>query len=153
MTFKLSDLSVCTVQVQLIRHAAGRRYEVLIRNTHDVDELVGAELRRQDREHFLVIYLDRSNCVIDVERVATGTLSEVTLSPREVFKGAMLANAASVIFVHNHPSGQVWPSFEDVTTTEVLVQAGKLLGIGVQDHVIIGATCWYSFRQQGKMPS
>ena len=76
-------------------------------NPVDVDHLVGDELRRQDREQFLVIHLNTDNTVIGIERVAIGSLTEITMSPREVFKGAILANVNSVILVHQVTSYQV----------------------------------------------
>jgi DNA repair protein RadC len=140
MKFKLSNLKRCTARVQLIRSLAEENFDYHIMWAGDVECLLGDELRKQDREHFLVIYLTSANRVIDIEEVAVGSLNETTVLPREVFKGAILANAASIILVHNHPSGEVTPSKADELITEHLTKIGKMLNIRVLDHIIIGRT-------------
>jgi len=102
-----------------------------------------------DREHFLLIMLDAGNRVIGTNLVSIGTLTASLVHPREVFKPAIPANAASIIIAHNHPSGDAAPSSEDRETTRRLVQAGKVLGIPVVDHVVFTDTRFFSFREQG----
>ncbi|KKM17119.1 hypothetical protein LCGC14_1679030 [marine sediment metagenome] len=92
-----------------------------------------------DRENFYVISLDARNRVIGVEENARGTLTGVEVHPREVFKGAMMMNANSIIVAHNHPSGDNVISREDIELTRRLVKAGQLVGIPVHDHVIVSA--------------
>lgn len=92
-----------------------------------------------DRESFYSLHLDNKNRVVGVEEVSRGTINETTTSPRELFKSAILSNAASIIVVHNHPAGVPEPSESDLETTKRMVAAGKLLGIPVRDHVIVGA--------------
>jgi DNA repair protein RadC len=97
--------------------------------------------------------LDVKNQVIGIHTVSIGNLNSAIVSPREVFKAAILANAASIILGHNHPSGDTTPSPEDIQVTQVLFQAGKLLDIDVLDHVIIGEDgAFCSLRRDGKMP-
>ena len=102
-----------------------------------------------DRESFHVLHLDSRNRVIGHEEAHKGVLTGVEVHPREVFKGAILNNAASVVLAHNHPSGSVDPSQADKELTQRLADAGNLVGIPVRDHVIVGADGCYSFRGAG----
>jgi DNA repair protein RadC len=97
--------------------------------------------------------VNRKNEVIGINTVSVGSLSASIVSPREVFKPAILANAAALICAHNHPSGAPTPSAEDRALTERLSQAGKLLDIQVLDHIIIGdgTTAYYSFADTGTL--
>lgn len=115
----------------------------------------GAELLRQylgaaDREHFVVILLDRKNAPIGINTVSIGSLTASVVHMRETFKAAILANAAAILCGHNHPSGDPEPSREDRALTKRLVDAGKLLGIAVVDHIIVGdgTTAYFSFADQ-----
>jgi len=144
MQFKLSNLNLSTVKVQFLRDASFPKYDFKINNAADVDHLFGAELRKLDREHLLAIYLNSRRKIIDIEVVAIGTLSEMIISPREVFKSAILANAHALILVHNHPSGDETPGIDDMKMTQEMKAAGKLLKIPIWDHVIIG-NGWFSF--------
>ena len=112
----------------------------------------GCYLDEEDREHFVSMMLDAKNKVIGIYTVSIGTLCCTVVSPREVFKAAILANAASIIVAHNHPSGDVTPSPEDIQVTATLKQAGKLLDIEVLDHVIVGEDgAFTSLRQLGHL--
>ena len=91
-----------------------------------------------DRETFMVIMLDSQNGIRGASIVTVGTLTAALCHPREVFKAAILASAASIVLVHNHPSGDPEPSPEDIETTAALIAAGMVLGIPVRDHVILG---------------
>jgi len=108
-------------------------------------------LRTRDREEFVTLHLDKSNHPLCWDRVSVGTLSEAIVHPREVFKTALLSNAAAVIFIHNHPSGRNQPSPEDRNITRKLQDAAKLLEIQVLDHLIIcgDEDKLYSFRENG----
>ena len=96
-------------------------------------------LQDADRESFYAIHLDTRNRVIGAEEIARGTLTDVGVHPREMFKGAILGNAAAVIVAHNHPSGDAAPSAQDIELTRRLIAAGKLIGIPVLDHVVVAA--------------
>jgi DNA repair protein RadC len=144
MQFKLSDLNRSIVKVQLLQDVNSSHYDVKINNAADVDKLVGAELRKLDREYLLAIYLTSRNKVIDIEVVAIGCLTQVPVHPREVIKSAILANAHSFILVHNHPSGDQQPTKEDHKITEEMIEVGRLMQIPLKDHVIIGKG-WFSF--------
>ena len=102
-----------------------------------------------DREHVLALYLDTQRELIGVHVVSVGSVSEAVLCGREVYKAALLLNAASVVVAHNHPSGEPEPSYQDRARTEVLEHAGVLLGVQLADHVIIGDERYFSFRNAG----
>ena len=119
-----------------------------LRSADDVCRLLKRSANA-DRESFFALHLDVGNRVIGIEEVARGTLAAVEVSPREVFKSAFLSNAASLIVAHNHPSGAPEPSAMDLEMTRKLNEAGKLLGVPVRDHVIIGAESCISLRERG----
>ena len=106
-------------------------------------------LRDRKQELFKVVLLDAKNTVIKESTVSEGTLTLSLVHPREVFASAVRESAAAVIFLHNHPSGDPTPSLEDRQLTERLAEAGRLLGIPVLDHVIIGDGRYVSFADQG----
>ena len=104
-------------------------------------------------EYFIALHLNVKHEVIGIHEVAHGTLTESLVHPREVFKAALLSNSFAVIVCHNHPSGSpVAPSSEDYTTTKQLIKAGKLLGVALIDHLILGCdlsvNAIYSFRER-----
>jgi DNA repair protein RadC len=107
--------------------------------------LLGAEVV----EVFGILCLSTKCRVIAYHEVSRGTLDATLVHPREVFKAALLANAASVMLAHNHPSGDPSPSPDDCALTRRLVAAGHLIGIPVTDHIIIGAGRWVSLRASG----
>ena len=107
------------------------------------------ELRFERKEHFKTLLLDVKGRVIYTDEVSVGDLSNTPVHPREVFKTAIKKSAASLIMVHNHPSGDPEPSKEDIALTERLVSVGKLMGIKVLDHIIIGDGQYYSFAGEG----
>ncbi len=104
-----------------------------------------------DREHMWALYLNAQNHLLEVYQVCTGTLTASLVHPREVFKPALLRAAASVILVHNHPSGDPTPSREDLALTPQLAKAAELLDLRLHDHVILGNGTgrWVSLAQQG----
>jgi DNA repair protein RadC len=107
------------------------------------------QMGNADRESFYVLHLNVRNRVIGVEEVAKGHLGGVEVHPREVFKGALLGNATSMIIAHNHPSGVSTPSREDIVLTERLVQAGRLLGVPILDHIVVTDKDCTSMRDKG----
>jgi DNA repair protein RadC len=110
----------------------------VISSPADVDRLLRGRIANLDRENFVVVLLNTRNEVIETSTVSVGTLSASLVHPREVFKLAVRASAASVILAHNHPSGKVEPSKEDREVTRRLGEAAAILGIEVLDHIIMG---------------
>lgn len=109
-----------------------------IRKASDVYEAFRSHFEPMDREQFLSVILDGRNQIAGFNVVSTGTLTSSLVHPREVFKPAILASAAAIILVHNHPSGDPEPSDEDRALTRRLKEVGDLVGIRVLDHVVIG---------------
>ncbi|MCL4473812.1 MAG: DNA repair protein RadC [Actinobacteria bacterium] len=118
-----------------------------IRSPRDACRAAGA-IRSADREHFLALYLNARNVVIHEEIVSVGSLNANIVHPREVFRPAITRGAAAIILAHNHPSGDVTPSREDLNLTARLVEAGRLLGIEVLDHLIVAESRYLSFRSE-----
>ncbi len=108
-----------------------------IKSPEDVIKAVKSRLKGKKKEHFLVLSLDTRNHLINIHTISIGSLDSSIVHPREVFKDAISASAASVIFAHNHPSGDPSPSEDDIKLTRRLVQVGEILGIDVLDHIII----------------
>lgn len=111
----------------------------------DVADFLMPRLRYAAKEQFVVILLNGKNKVIGTEVVSEGSLSSSIVHPREVYAPAMLHHAAAIMVAHNHPSGDPKPSFEDEEVTRMLSRSGKVLGIPMIDHVIIGDGNYYSF--------
>lgn len=120
-----------------------------IRCAADVYSLMMPRLSYLDREHFIVVLLSTKNQVLGTELVSVGCLNASLVHPREIFKTCVKRSAASVILVHNHPSGDPSPSPEDVIVTRRLIEAGRIMGIDVLDHVIIGDGRYISLRESG----
>lgn len=129
--------------------ALGKRF------TREAPEVLSAEdvwrlcvdIRGSKREHFLAFYFDTQHRLIERHIISIGTLNSSLVHPREVFEPAVTLHAASLILVHNHPSGDLEPSTEDREVTQRLMAAGELLGIQLLDHVIISAAGFLSFQQ------
>jgi len=123
----------------------------VIKTPDDVGMLLMDQMRHLKQEHFKLVQLDTKNKVIAVDDISIGTLDASIVHPREVFLSAIKRCSASVILVHNHPSGDPYPSKEDIATTERLVQAGDIVGITVLDHVIIGDGVIISLKERNLM--
>jgi DNA repair protein RadC len=107
------------------------------------------DIRESKKEHFVVFFLDSRNQQIHREIISIGTINASLVHPREVFEPAVKYLAVQVILVHNHPSGDLEPSEEDLSVNKRLVEAGKLLGIEVLDHIIVGKDSFSSFKEKG----
>jgi DNA repair protein RadC len=105
--------------------------------------------RGADRERCVAALVDTKHRLIQVVTVSVGSLDHTFMSPREVFRDALLANAAAVVLAHNHPSGDPEPSRDDLQVTGRLVRAGRLVGIEVLDHLIVGRERWVSLARRG----
>jgi DNA repair protein RadC len=129
------------------RYLNGKKAGIYLKPRDIWEEL--RDVRDQKKEHFVVFYLDTRNQEIKRDIVSIGTLNYNLVHPREVFEPAVKNLAASVIVAHNHPSGCLEPSDEDLSLTKRLAQAGKLLGIELLDHVIVTREGFMSFKQKG----
>ncbi len=125
--------------------------KLIIREASDILPLV-SDITTKKQEYFQCISLTGANEVIECRTITIGLLNSSQVHPREVFADAITDRAASVIFVHNHPSGQTKPSPEDVRVTQRLCDAGKILGISILDHIIVTEKEYYSFCDSGTLP-
>ena len=103
----------------------------------------------QAEENLWLITLDTKNNITGIFEVSRGSLNTSIVHPREIFKRAIMQNSASIILLHNHPSGDVKPSKEDIQVTQKIVECGRILNINLLDHVIIGDDCYKSFKEEG----
>jgi len=120
-----------------------------VKTPEEVAGLVRSRLRNKKKEHFLALLLDTRSRLIKIAEISIGSLDSSIAHPREVFKEAVIASAASVIFVHNHPSGDTEASKDDIMLSKRLAEAGEIIGIDVLDHVIIGDDRYLSLKREG----
>lgn len=118
-----------------------------IKTGDDVFYLVKDDMENCLQEKFMVVYLDTKKYVINKKVIFVGTVNNSSITPRDVFREAVKLNSASMILVHNHPAGSILPSYEDVYLTNEFIKLGKMMGISVIDHLIIGKNKYYSFRE------
>ena len=135
--------------VEESRHPYPIRHQ--IGSPEDVANLLRDYFKEKDREEFVLLILNTSNVLAGMSVISVGGLASSIVEPRQVFKVAVLANAAAVILAHNHPSGNPEPSREDIRITRQLVDAGKLMGIPVHDHLIIAGETYTSLGERGLM--
>lgn len=126
---------------------SGEQYK--ISQPKDAAEYIMNDMRYLKQEHLKVIMLNTKNIVITVKDVSVGTLNSSIVHPREVFCEAIKKNSASIIICHNHPSGDPAPSSEDINLTNRIKECGKLLGIELLDHIIIGDGIYVSLKEKG----
>lgn len=137
--------------VEIGRRISNLTYEerYSIRSPEDGANYVMHDMRFLSQEHFVCLYLNTKNQVLSKQTVFIGSLNASIVHPREVFKEALKRSAASVICVHNHPSGDPSPSREDIEVTKRLGECGKIIGIEVLDHLIIGENKFVSLKEKG----
>jgi DNA repair protein RadC len=121
----------------------------VIRSPEDGANYVMNDMRFLSQEHFVCLYLNTKNQVIHKQTIFIGSLNASIVHPREVFREALKRSAASIICLHNHPSGDPAPSREDIEVTKRLVECGKMIGIDVLDHLIIGENKFVSLKEKG----
>ena len=119
------------------------------KSSQEVFDYLYHSMRGLKKEVFKVMYLNSQNQIIDTVELSRGTVNSSAVSPREVIEGAIKSNAAAIIFVHNHPSGNTTPSTSDRGLTRELVYAGRIMRLRVLDHIIIGDNVYYSFAGEG----
>lgn len=140
------------VKTQIVREGSLLYETRRFRNPQEAAELARLFYRYADREIFLVLSVDNKNTPLAIEVVSVGTINQAFAEPREVFKHAILSNATNIICFHNHLSGIVTPSEEDILMTKRLNQVGNIIGIRLLDHIIIGeGEDYYSMQESGQV--
>lgn len=137
------------VTLKLVKESSLLYKERSVKSPEDSYKLLKQFLADVDREHFIVVSLDNKNQPTSINICHIGSLNSSIVHPREVMKSAILSNAASIIVGHNHPSGNVEPSREDIEVTKRLVEAGKIIGIEILDHIIVGDEDFTSLKERG----
>ena len=134
--------------IELDQELANKK-SITIRSPADVFENYQTLFKDHVRDRFIVFWLNSANKVVGFEVITEGLLNSSLTHPREVFRGAIVATAASVILAHNHPSESIEPSQEDISITKQIVEAGKIIGIPVHDHIIFAGTAYTSLAERG----
>ena len=137
------------VSIKMVKESSFLYQTRTISSPNDAYEMIREQLKDLDREQFIIACLNTKNEPTNISVVAVGTLNKAIVHPREVFKTAILSNAASIIAFHNHPSGETTPSQQDIQLTNRLYEAGELLGIKLLDHLIIGDGTFTSLKEKG----
>ena len=141
--------SAIIAALELSRRLQPLDAQPVIRTPEDVAKRFFSKFRDVKHEEFWTLLLSSSNRIVSERKITSGTLNTSLVHPRECFKPAIRESAASVIFLHNHPSGNPEPSAEDIAVTKQLVESGRILGIPVHDHIIIAGTSFTSFADRG----
>lgn len=134
------------ISVKLVRNGKDLYNPKMLTNPEEVYDFL-KEIQDLDREVFYSIHLDNKNRIISCEEISKGSLSGTIVHPREVYKAAILNSASGIIVAHNHPSGEVDPSNEDMEVTKRLYESGEILGIPLKDSIIIGDGKYYSAKE------
>jgi DNA repair protein RadC len=144
---KKSMIKIKSLEVREIEYSYDKRPK--ISSMEDVVKTVKPMIADPNKEFFMALYLNTKNGVMKQEVISIGSLSANVVHPREIFKTACMVSAAFIIVAHNHPSGDPTPSREDIEITKKLYEAGKMMGIELLDHVILGYDRYYGFKESG----
>jgi DNA repair protein RadC len=142
-------IKVKSLEVREIEYSYDKRPK--ISGMDDVIKAVKPLIADQNKEFFIALFLNTKNGILKQEIISIGSLSANVVHPREVFRTACLVSASSIIVAHNHPSGDPAPSREDIEITKKLAEAGKMIGIELLDHVILGQDRNYGFKESGML--
>jgi len=145
---KACQLKACFEISRRLKKEENLSKNKIINSPKDLFPLLKEKIINFHKEYFMVVSLDNRNKVINVDTVSVGTLNSSLIHPRETFEVAIKNHAAAIIICHNHPSGELKPSEDDLIITENLVKAGKLLGIDLSDHLIITKDGYFSFKEK-----
>jgi DNA repair protein RadC len=140
-------IKVKSLEVREIEYSYDKRPK--ISSMDDVVQIVKPMITDLNKEFFIALYLNTKNGVLKQEIISIGSLNANVVHPREIFKTACMISAAYIIVAHNHPSGDPTPSREDIEITKKIYEAGKMMGIEVLDHVILGYDRYYGFKESG----
>ena len=142
-------MKINIVRLEVVKERSVEYGHKKISSAEDLAKLGQTLLGKADREVFAVVSLNAQNGINGINIVSIGSLMASIVTAREVYKYAILSNAASIAVMHNHPSGNVKPSKEDIEITKMLIDAGKLLDIVVVDHIVIAEGNYFSFLDRG----
>ena len=142
-------IKVKSIEVREIEYSYDKRPKIT--SMENVVEIVKPMIADSNKEFFMALYLNTKNGVLKQEVISVGSLNANVVHPREIFKTACMISAAYIIVAHNHPSGDPTPSREDIEITKKLYEAGKMMGIELLDHVIIGYDRYYGFKESGQL--
>lgn len=142
---RVSSIRVEVVKEKWVSYEAPAK----INTSEEAAVLMRAKIGNSDRENFVAILLDNKNRPLGVQTVSIGSLTAAIVHPREVYKAAIISNAAAIVAGHNHPSGDTTPSREDLVITKRLKESGELLGIRFLDHLILGDDTFLSMADRG----
>ena len=137
------------VSIKMVKESSFLYQTRQILSPKEAYEMIKEQLEGLDREQFIIACLNTKNEPTNITVVSVGSLNKAIVHPREVFKTAILSNAASIMAFHNHPSGETTPSQQDIQLTKRLYEAGELLGIKLLDHLIIGDGSFTSLKEKG----
>ena len=137
-------LCVCELAKRL---ACGKRIlGTKVSSPEDIVSYYNVHLKFQEKEHLILLVLDSKNRILSEETLSIGTINAAIADPREIFSMALKKNGVSIVLLHNHPSGDPIPSMEDLLSTKRIIEAGKIIGIPLYDHIIIGQNIYISLR-------
>ena len=138
------------VASRLVTHDRGTP-KLYLTGPEDVADMFMREMAALDREHFRAVLLNTKNRILGVRTISIGSLNASIVHAREVFKAAVAESAQAIVLVHNHPSGLPEPSSEDIAVTERLAEAGRILGIEILDHIVLGSQGFVSLKEAGHL--
>jgi DNA repair protein RadC len=139
--------AIAEISTRLSKSYAVQRFK--ISSPHSVANIFMEEMRYLSKEHIKVLFLDTKNGIITDKDISVGTVNTSLVDPREVFKEALEFAAVNIILLHNHPSGDPTPSHDDIEVTKRVYEAGKVIGIELLDHIIIGDGNFVSLKEKG----
>ena len=143
----MNRINIVTIKMEKVKSMLVENKKII--SPKEVYKIVSEYLNGVDREHLVLLTLDTKNCINSITTVSIGSLNTSIVHPREVFKTAIISNASSIILAHNHPSGDPTPSKEDINITDRIKERGKILGIDLLDHLIIGDDSYISLKEKG----
>ena len=143
----MNRINIVTIKMEKVKSMLVENKKII--SPKEVYKIVSEYLNGVDREHLVLLTLDTKNCINSITTVSIGSLNTSIVHPREVFKTAIISNASSIILAHNHPSGDPTPSKEDINITDRIKESGKILGIDLLDHLIIGDDSYISLKEKG----
>ena len=146
-----SRLAAAREVARRLRTHEKRAPRLYLTGPEDVADMFMREMAALDREHFRAVLLNTKNRILGVRTISIGSLNASIVHAREVFKAAVAESAQAIVLVHNHPSGLPEPSTEDIVVTERLAEAGRILGIEVLDHIVLGSQGFVSLKEMGHL--